>query len=51
MLDDGHWIYIKPDGEKAFEATFYYAGDFTNGLAKVRFDGRWGYINLQGKEV
>lgn len=43
--------YIRKDGAPLFSKTFDYAFKFVNGLARVRVDGLWGYINAKGEWV
>ena len=53
--DKETWFYIKPDGEKAFEKKFAWAGSFHEGMARVqtedRITGKFGYINLKGEMI
>lgn len=42
--------YIDKSGKVVLEG-FYYASDFSEGLAAVRKDGKWGYINKDGEVV
>lgn len=43
--------YLDKKGNRVISQTFAYAGEFKDGLAWVRTDRTWGFINLQGKMV
>ena len=47
------WVFIKADGRPAFDssAAFEEVGPFRQGLAAVRLNGLWGFIDIQGKTV
>ena len=45
----GKWGYIDQQGEVAIAPQFDYAADFSEGLAAVQQDGRYGYIDTDGK--
>ena len=42
---------FKKDGVVAIPAKYDYAEDFSEGLAKVTLNGKWGYIDKSGNEV
>lgn len=51
--EDGTWGYLDKTGEWAILPQFYEAGDFSDGAAAVKADGKsassvYGYINAQG---
>jgi hypothetical protein len=46
--------YIDKEGNIVIEPEFNFAGDFINGLARIKMgekEGGWGYINKEGKRV
>lgn len=46
------WLYVKADGKYLIDTMQYeYAGDFVNGIARVRRAGLFGLLNTQGEEV
>lgn len=47
----GICAYIDTDGKQAFSRTFEAGGEFSNGLAPVRVDGKWGFIDSTGSMV
>ena len=50
-IDKDRFIYINRWNQKAFRGTFEEAHDFFNGLAKVKKNGKFGLINLQGRTI
>ncbi len=51
-IRDGRRVYIDTDNNVAFEAHDYdRRQDFQEGLARVRKDGKWGFIDKTGKLV
>ncbi|MCL2110025.1 WG repeat-containing protein [Microgenomates group bacterium] len=55
LVNEERWGYINPQGERAFERTFAWAGDFgvlDENLAKVQYDNdRWGLIRRNGTDL
>lgn len=49
--EDKTWIYIDRRGEQAFLGEFDMARTFHDRRAAVRVEGKWGYINTEGKMV
>lgn len=45
------WGFIDTHGEMVIEATYEWVGDFHEGLASVRVEGRYGFIDREGKLV
>lgn len=45
------YIYVKPNGDKAFNAKFDDAKHFYHGFAAVSKKGKWGYIDKKGNVV
>jgi len=45
------WGFVNPQGEMAIAAIYERVGDFHGGLASARVDGRYGFINREGKVV
>ena len=43
--------FIDKTGKEVIALQYEDAGDFQNGLAKVKKDGKWGYINTKGETV
>lgn len=51
---DANWRYINKDGEEIISLSLKYddkAYDFLNGLAKIKSNGKYGFIDKTGKEV
>jgi hypothetical protein len=48
--DRGNWGYLNEDGTWLLEPRFYVAGNFINGIAKVRMENaeEWNYIDRKG---
>lgn len=46
------WIYLQPDGSSPFDTKYAWAGQFSEGLARVQLEdrilGKFGYINTKG---
>jgi len=51
--DRGNWGYINEDGSWLIEPRFYVAGNFINGIAKVRMENaeEWNYIDKKGNNL
>jgi hypothetical protein len=49
--DADSWGYIDVAGKMVVPFGFQRAGDFSEGLARVRKDGKWGYIDKTGKLI
>ncbi len=45
---DGKWIFVNESGKEKDLGDFEEAKSFSNGLAAVKSDGLWGYIDLEG---
>lgn len=45
----GYYKFIDINGKQAFKDSFERAGFFANGLAPVRKDNKWGFINKKGE--
>jgi WG containing repeat len=50
-LDDGQWGFIDLDGNMAISFKFEDATPFREGLAAVKLNGKWGFINRVGDFV
>jgi hypothetical protein len=50
-LDDGQWGFIDLDGNMAISFKFEDATPFREGLAAVKFNDKWGFINQVGDFV
>lgn len=48
VVAQGKWGFIDTRGEIVIDATYERVGDFHEGLAAVRVDGRYGFINPEG---
>jgi hypothetical protein len=48
-LDEGSYTYYNTTIRQAFEKTFAAADSFSDGLAAVKVDGKWGYIGTDGE--
>lgn len=46
-----NWFFVDDKGEVAISGTFQDARSFSNGLAAVKQNGKWGYIDLTGDVV
>lgn len=49
VRQDGFWGYASADGHRKIEPTFFWATDFTDGMALVQDKHGYRYINAQGK--
>lgn len=49
--EDGKTQYINVEGKKVLEVSYDYSGFFFNGLAVIKTNDKWGYINKQGKVI
>ena len=51
FYDENHWagFRLRETGEVIIEPQYEAAGDFREGLASVKIDGKWGYIDLTGR--
>ncbi|MFZ6009559.1 MAG: WG repeat-containing protein [Bacteroidota bacterium] len=47
----GRWGYINGDGIEVIECKFDYAARFYEGLAAVKVDSLWGFIDQTGKMI
>lgn len=47
----GKWVFLSPTGEEKNLGDFQEAESFSNGLAAVKNNGLWGYIDLEGNLV
>lgn len=46
------WLYLQTDGDYLVDSMNYqYAGDFVNGIARVKSGGLYGLINTDGEEI
>lgn len=43
------WGFLNEKGEECIKCKYHYAESFQNGVAKVRYDTEFGYINLNGE--
>ncbi|OJJ20267.1 hypothetical protein BKI52_17525 [marine bacterium AO1-C] len=50
-VSKNRFMYINRWNQRAFRGTFEEAYDFSNGLAKVKKNGKYGAINLQGHAI
>ncbi len=50
-LRNGKFGFIDKNNHLVIEPKFDYAYDFKNGVAKVQLNGKWGYINREGKLI
>lgn len=41
----------KSIAQKDLTSIYDYVGNFSEGLARVKKDGEWGFVNMQGEEV
>ena len=48
---DGVGYFVDSEGNKLFNKQFERVRNFSEGLAPVRKNDKWGYINTQGEEV
>src|SRR5690606_30760732 len=44
-------VYIDRSGKRAFTNVFDSCGEFSEGLAAVEFEGKWVFINSEGKII
>lgn len=44
-----NWGYINKDGQFVIQPKYELAGPFAKGLARVKFEGKWSYINTKGE--
>ena len=51
FLKPKKYAYKNSEGKIAFEIECEYAGDFINGYAKIKKDGKFGFINTKGEFV
>ena len=51
ILGRGKFGYFNEKGEKVIDFIYSEATDFQNGLARVRFNKKWGIINTKGEVV
>jgi len=51
FLAGSHWGFIDKRGTVKIKPEFDSANRFSDGLAAVKKDGRWGYVNLEGRIV
>ncbi len=51
ITDEGRTLFITPSGKSAFDLHCSEAGNFRNGLAKIRQNGKVGYIDTLGQVV
>ena len=51
FLEPVQYTLINTNGQQVFNGNYQQIGDFADGLAAVRIDNKWGYINRQGKLV
>ncbi len=47
---NGLYGYKDGEGKIRIEAQYYYAWDFSEGLAKVKLNDKWGYVDKKGNE-
>lgn len=47
----GKWGYINQEGLKVIECKFNFASDFSEGLAAVKVDSLWGFIDFRGEVI
>lgn len=45
------WGFRNPQGQVVISPQFQSAGSFSEGLARVKIDGKWGFVNLSGEVV
>lgn len=48
---NGGWGYIDRSGRRAIKPRYWFADDFSEGLAQVMIDGKFGFINNRGEMV
>ena len=46
---NGKWGYAGPDGRTVIEPIYEDAAEFSEGLASVRLEGRWSFIDVSGR--
>lgn len=51
LIEGGKWGYINTKGEIVIELKFEHARNLENGIAHVKLDGEWIYIDKSGVEV
>ncbi|MCL4465053.1 MAG: WG repeat-containing protein, partial [Chloroflexi bacterium] len=51
LVDGASCSYIDKTGKVVFNRVFERAGDFSEGLAPVQIDGKWGFIDASGTMV
>jgi WG containing repeat len=49
VVKDNRYFYVNRLGKPAFEKRFEFAGEFRNGLAPVKIDGKFGMITAEGR--
>ena len=51
ILDNGKYGFINDQGAVVIAPQYDHATNFSNGLAQIRKDGKWSWINSKGKSV
>ena len=50
-VEGGHWGFTSSDGHMVIEPIYEKAFSFSDGLAAVKFNGKWGFIDKNGKII